>query len=100
LGPRPAIWRARPGTSPSSDAPWKRSGQLAVEKRYELVYLDSSGTNAFLVALEHAAELGSLPTLQYRSPNYHLSPNGRHPGTLDETRFVDLRRDAPQREKD
>ena len=63
---------------------------LAGEKGYALVYLESSGTNAFFVALEHLAELGRLPAVRYRSPNYHLRPNGRHPDTVDETRFVEI----------
>jgi hypothetical protein len=64
--------------------------RLAEEKRYALVYLESSGTNAFLVTLEHLAELGPLPAVRNRSPNYHLRPDGRHPGTVDETRFVEI----------
>jgi hypothetical protein len=72
--------------------------RLAEEKGYALVYLESSGTNAFFVAREHLEELGPLPVVQNRSPNYHLQPDGRHPGTVDETRFVDIARDARQGE--
>jgi hypothetical protein len=64
--------------------------RLAEEKGYSLVYLESAGVNAFLVASEHLAELGPLPVVQNRSPNYYLRPNGRHPGTVDETRFVEI----------
>jgi hypothetical protein len=64
--------------------------RLAEEKGYSLVYLESSGTNAFFVALEHLGELGPLPVVQNRTPNYSLRPNGRHPGTVDETRFVEI----------
>lgn len=64
--------------------------RLAEEKGYALVYLESSGTNAFFVAVEHLAELGPLPVVQNRSPNYHLRPDGRHRGTVDETRFEDI----------
>lgn len=64
--------------------------RLAAEKGYALVYLESSGTNAFFVPLEHLSELGSLPAVRYRSPNYHLRPDGRHTGAVDETRFVDV----------
>jgi hypothetical protein len=64
--------------------------RLAEEKGYALVYLESSGTNAFFVALELLAELGPFPAVQPRSPNYHLRPDGRHPGAVDETRFEDL----------
>jgi hypothetical protein len=63
---------------------------LAEEKGYALVYLESSGTNAFFVANEHLAELGPLPAVRYRAPNYGLRPNGRHPGTVDESRFVEI----------
>jgi hypothetical protein len=69
--------------------------RLAEEKGYGLVYLESSGTNAFFVALEHLTELGPLPAARNRSPNYHLRPNGRHPGTVDETRFVDIGQAGP-----
>ena len=64
--------------------------RLAERKGYALVYLESSGTNAFFVALEHLLELGPLPVVRYRSPNYHLRPHGRHPGTVDESRFVEI----------
>jgi hypothetical protein len=69
--------------------------RLAEAKEYALVYLESSGTNAFFVAIEHLTELGPVPAVQNRSPNYHLRPNGRHPGILDETRFVDIERAGP-----
>lgn len=64
--------------------------RLADRKDYALVYLESSGTNAFFVAREHLAELGPLSVVQNRSPNYHLRADGRHPGSVDETRFVDI----------
>jgi hypothetical protein len=63
---------------------------LAEEKGYAVVYLESSGTNAFLVANEHLAELGPLPPVRLRAPNYHLRPNAGHPGDLDEARFVEI----------
>ena len=63
---------------------------LAEEKGYALVYLESSGTNAFLVATEHLATLGPLPPVRLRAPNYHLRPNAGHPGELDEARFVEI----------
>jgi hypothetical protein len=46
--------------------------RLADEKACALVYRESSGTNAFFVAHEHLAELGPLPVLRNRAPNYHL----------------------------
>ncbi|HZB79498.1 MAG TPA: hypothetical protein VE522_06610 [Actinomycetota bacterium] len=64
--------------------------RLAEEKGYAPVYLESSGTNAFFAAVEHLAELGPLPVVRHRAPNYHLRPDGRHPGTVDESRFVEL----------
>lgn len=71
--------------------------RLGDEKGYDLVYLESSGTNAFFVAMEHRHALGDLPPVQPRAPNYHLRPTGRHPGTVDEARFVEIGRADPPR---
>jgi hypothetical protein len=64
--------------------------RLADERGYSLVYLESSGTNAFFVANEHLGQLEIPATVQTRAPNYHLRPNGRHPGSVDESRVVEI----------
>lgn len=83
--PDSGVWDGSPNFGCSVGALEK----LARAKGYALAYLESSGTNAFLVPAEDASKL-ALPRVIYRSPNYHFRVDARYSGKIDAKRFVEV----------